>query len=120
MLVDRKPLKFQIDCGAMVNVIPLSHVPQKSLSTITQEDTELKMWNNSIVKTSGRCLVKLTNPVTGKKYRVTFVVVDEPRMPLLGKRAVEHMGLLTINYNNFKNANSVDSHTRPSPLGAPA
>ena len=98
MLIDGKPVTFQIDSEASTNVIPARYVHGELLPT----PIKLKMWNQSIVTSLRTCRMKLRNPVNQKKYPVEFIVVKEDLMPLLGKRAAEQMNLMVVNYDNMK------------------
>ncbi|XP_028415785.1 uncharacterized protein LOC114539358 [Dendronephthya gigantea] len=51
MLVNSKPVKFHIDCGATVNVLPLKHVQNKE--KIKPTDRVLQMWNKSEISQRG-------------------------------------------------------------------
>ena len=91
-------MNFQIDSGASRNVIPARYVQGELLPT----PIKLKMWNQSIISSLGKCRIKLRNPVNQKKYSVEFIVVKEDLLPLLGKRAAEQMDLMVVNYDNMK------------------
>ncbi|CAB4005336.1 Hypothetical predicted protein, partial [Paramuricea clavata] len=76
----------------------------------------LKMYNSSILKPVGQCMVQLQNPETCKKYKVEFTVIDgENCTNLLGSRAAQQMGLVNVNYDNMKilseSDQKGDSHT---------
>ena len=98
MLIDRKPVDFQIDSGASTNVIPAMYVHGEILPT----PIKLKMWNQSVITSLGKCRIKLRNPVNQKKYSVEFIIIKEDFMPLLGKRAAEQMNLIVVNFHNMK------------------
>ena len=105
MLVDNKSVKFQIDSGASVNVIPEKYVGKAEIS---KEEVTLRAYNGSSVKAVGRSKVVCRNPKNNKKYRVNFVVVKEDWLtPLFSGRAAEQMKLLTVNYDNFVSVNSI-------------
>ena len=92
-------ITFQLDPGATINVIPKSVLPPNvQLDTY---DNELKMWNNSTIHPLGKCELKLQNKKDGKKYKLTFVVVEEKLTPLIGKRASEQMGLIEVRYDRI-------------------
>ena len=105
MVLGKVPIKFQIDCGATVNVIP-SHLVSPSID-VAPTDVTLRMWNNSMVKPKGQANLKLRNPKTKKKYRVHFIVVEQNLTPILSRSCGEKMKLITVNYKNFKTVNSV-------------
>jgi len=56
------------------------------------------MWNKNELKPVGSCVLTLRNPKTKKKYKVSFVVVKEDLVPIIGKIVSEKMGLITVNY----------------------
>lgn len=88
-------VKFQIDCGASCNVIPISLLSPD----IKLEDTKtvLIMYNQSKVRPLGKCKLKVRNPRNHKLYRLEFQVVDNNcTVPLIGKRASEAMKLIKV------------------------
>ena len=65
------------------------------------------MYNGLTEKACGEARIIIRNPVTMKKYKITFVVIDENRRPIIGKLTAEKMGLITINYPKFVEVNQV-------------
>ena len=65
------------------------------------------MWNGSrpIVKPVGTTFVKMKNAKTHKKYKVSFIIVNDDFKPILGKGASESMNLIKINYDEFESVN---------------
>ena len=60
------------------------------------------MWNTSKVRAIGTCRLKVINPSNNKKYSVEFFVVDNDDLtPLLGSKASQQMGLITVNTDSF-------------------
>lgn len=106
MMLNKKVIDFQIDCGATCNVLPI-HL----LNPDTQlEKTEkvLVMYNKSRLKPLGKCKVKLRNPRNDKRYRLEFQVVDQDdRIPLLGRKASEAMKLIKVQYENILAIDSI-------------
>ena len=99
MCIDGKRIKFQVDSGASVNLIPACHIGEAELSRPTKV---LQMWDKSLKTPLGECRVKMINPANNKKYAVLFTVVDEDLMPLLGASASQQMGLITVNRANIR------------------
>ena len=113
MEVDGKEVRFQVDCGASVNVIPRHLIPNTKLEPC---NTVLFMWNSSKIKPLGKCRIVMKNTKNRKRYSVEFVVVGQEFVPILGKRTSEQMNLITVNYenislvnDNFSNFNDVFS-----------
>ena len=99
MMVKRKPIAFQLDSGASVNILNEKHVMGK---TLEHSNKTLVMWNGAEVKPLGECRVKMINPKTGQKYAIKFVIVKEDFHLLLGANAIQKMALITVNNEKFK------------------
>ena len=99
MCIDGKRIKFQVDSGASVNLIPACHIGEAELSRPTKV---LQVWDKSLKTPLGECRVKMINPANNKKYAVLFTVVDEDLMPVLGASASQQMGLITVNRANIR------------------
>ena len=105
-LVDKKVVKFQVDCGASVNILPQQYVGKRGLHKCSKM---LRMWNDSEVKPIGQCRVTITNPKNNKKYSVEFIVVKEAFTPLLGSQAIQQMGVISVNREKFTIASVADT-----------
>ena len=106
MLINDKPVRLQFDCGATVRILPKRYL--KNLE-VRPEIVNLQMWNKSSVKALGKCKVHVKNPVTNEKFKVDFVIVNEAFTPLLSGNAAQAMGLITVNYGNFKVVNGIST-----------
>ena len=104
MLIDKKPVKYQLDCRASVNLLPIKYIRNRE---IVPCDRTLVMWNGTKMKPAGTCRINIRNSKTGKKYSVEFVIVNEDLTALLGLQATEKMNLLSIHRDNFKVVNIV-------------
>lgn len=75
MLLGKDLVKFQIDCGASCNIIPLYLLnPDTKLE---ETKTVLLMYNKSKLRPLGKCKLKLRNPRNQKLYQLQFEVVDK-------------------------------------------
>ena len=99
MLIDRKRVRFHIDCGATVNVIPRKYITAKE---ITPTERVLQMWNKTEFRPQGTCRVTIKNPKNNRKYSVEFMVVKERFTPLLGAKVIQQMGLIEVHKENFE------------------
>ena len=97
MLVAQKPVVFQLDSGASVNLISAKYV---DAATIKPSRKTLIMWNGSTLKPLGESRIKMVNPRNGDKFAVNFVVVEQDLNPLLGSSAIQQMRLITVNREN--------------------
>ena len=99
MLINEKPIKFHIDCGTRVNVLPSKYANKEDIKPTKRV---LQMWNKTELKPEGICYVTICNPKNRKKYSVEFIVVKENLTPLLGAKAIQHMELIEVHEENFK------------------
>ena len=67
MLVKQQPVRFQIDCGASANILPLKYAEGEELAPCSQA---LVMWNDTKVKPVGTCALKIVNPMNNEKLKV--------------------------------------------------
>ena len=74
MLIGDKPIKFQVDCGSSINILPKDVVDNYDLAPTSKTVT---MCNKTEVKPLGTATIIVTNPQNHKKYSVEFVVVTE-------------------------------------------
>ena len=101
MLVRGQPIRFHVDCGAIVNVLPIKYLTgEKMIPT----DRTSQMWNKTELKPKGTCCLTIRNPKNDKKYSVEFMAVQENLTPLLGARAIQRMGIVEIHNENFEQA----------------
>lgn len=96
MLINEKPVKFHIDCGGTLNVLPIKYVNAKD---IKPSKCVLQMWNKTELKPEGTCRVTLRNPKNRRKYSIEFILVKENLTPLLGAK---QMGLIQVHGANFE------------------
>ena len=91
MLVRGQPIRFHVDCGATVNVLPIKYLTEEK---IIPTDRTLQMWNKTELKPKGTCRLTIRNPKNDKKYSMEFMAVQENLTPLLGARAIQRMGIV--------------------------
>ncbi|KAL9978632.1 hypothetical protein ACROYT_G016169 [Oculina patagonica] len=106
MEINHQPVKLQVDCGATVCILPKCYLGDLQ---IRPEIVNLQMWNKSYVKALGKCKVHVRNPATMETFKVDFVIVDKDLTSLLSGSAAQAMGLITVNFDNFKVVNTVSS-----------
>ena len=99
MLINEKPVKFHIDCGATVNVLASKYVNKDNIQPMKRV---LQMWNKTELKPEGVCRVTIRNPKNRKKYSVEFILVKENLTPLLGAKVIQQMKLIEIHEENFE------------------
>ncbi|XP_051782584.1 uncharacterized protein K02A2.6-like [Erpetoichthys calabaricus] len=103
-------VKFQLDCGATCNIIPINLVNPDV--QIQKTDQVLVMYNKSTLKPVGKCHLKFRNPCNKKLYRLEFMVIDaHSTVPLLGSRAVQGMKLVEVQSENILVVDNVMTRT---------
>ena len=95
-----KAIRFQLDSGATVNVIPCGLYKQifadPEMKHVEKTQTTLNMYNGSEMTTVGSRGVRVTNPKNHRHYKVRFLIVDTQCQPLLGSRAIQAMELVKV------------------------
>ena len=98
LVIKQRPVRFQIDCGASANILPLKYAEGEELAPCLQT---LVMWNGTRVKPVGTCAMLVVNPKNNEKFKVRLLIVKENLTPLLCLNTTEKMKLLTIHKENF-------------------
>ena len=111
MLINEKPVKFHIDCGATVNVLASKYVNKDNIQPMKRV---LQMWNKTELKPEGVCRVTIRNPKNRKKYSVEFILVKENLTPLLGAKVIQQMKLIKIHEENFEKVATVTTTSATS------
>lgn len=110
MLVDGKPVTFQVDSGSSVCTLP-AHL---CLDTeLIPTETKLKMWNGARYKPRGKCSKILTNPKSGQSFKIEFIVAEGNFNPLLGHQVSVKMGLYEVHESKFERVSKIDSVPTP-------
>ncbi|KAG1712216.1 hypothetical protein GQR58_002396 [Nymphon striatum] len=106
MHINEQIVKFQIDTGAAVNLLPIKYVSRHD--QIRPTSKRLKLWNDAPLKPIGVIQLDLLNPKNSKCFRVEFVVVKENFTPLLGLKTVTDMKLINVNYKQMDHVNAIN------------
>lgn len=102
--LNNKIVKFKIDTGADVNVLPINKLKQiTSHSQIKPTTITLNGFGGSKVEALGECTIRCTYGNI-KNLKIRFIIVDEKTVPLLGLNTIMHLGMIQHN-NNKKNKN---------------
>lgn len=93
ILVNDKPIQFQLDTGAMCNIMPLN-----LLRTINKH-IELRNTRNTLKSYSGHKIIPkgvttLMCQVNDRKQNVEFLIVDLDAKPIVGAKAYEMLNLV--------------------------
>lgn len=96
--IEDQSIRFQLDSGAEVNLLPQRFVDAAQVQHTT---TRLRMWNGSLHRPVGKISCSITNPATGEVHDTDFVVVDDSLAPLQGVKSIQSMNLLIVNSANI-------------------
>ena len=103
-------VRFQLDCGATVNILPVDEYKQiandPALDRLNNTTKTLQMFNKTTLKALGTASFETVNPKNGEALTREFVVVKEGHMPILGAQAIQQFQFVTVNTDNIM---SVDS-----------
>ena len=95
-------MNFQIDTGSSVNILPL-----KFVRNFKETENMLKTWKNEDCKPLGETRVVIRNPKNKKNYNINYIICHNDFTPILGLRASEQMGLISVEAENFERVRSV-------------
>ena len=124
MNILNQTIKFQLDCGSTVNVLPVKEYKKlfndKCLKQLQPTKQTLVMYNKSEMNPVGKRKITVTNPKNRKWYSLEFVIVNANVQPILGSEAIQRMKLITVNKTNIQpeSMNKIDQST-DSPVGLP-
>ena len=94
--VNSTPVEMKVDTGAKCNVLPMKTFEQVKIKeqTACTKLTNLVAYGGSKIKTVGK--VKLQCHLEEQPYTLSFYIVQEDVLPLLGLRACMEMGLVSF------------------------
>ncbi|CAH8560353.1 unnamed protein product [Dicrocoelium dendriticum] len=106
LLVRGQPVRFQLDSGAAVNILP-----EKYCKGVRCEETQkcLKMWNGSRLQPKGIVILETVNPKEGTEHPLEFLIVSEDLMPILGIDSIQRFGFVSFNHERFVHACDVEA-----------
>ena len=96
-------VRFQLDCGATVNLIPYETVCSalSSNTAMRPPETELLMFDKTKLKTMGMITASITNPITKECHVMDIYITKRHQQPILGSQACQQLRLLTVNEENI-------------------
>ena len=99
--VKRRQIKFQIETGAMCNVIRRQDVP--IATRLEQTKQVLTLYDGSRIEPLGRCTLEVRDPKNGNVFRSEFVVVDDAGTEsIIGVSSAQEMGLIQLSMENVQ------------------
>ena len=103
LIVCDRSVRFQLDCGATVNLLPLTFVRSidPNLKSQRPAASTLRMYDQSILQTGGMMSAQVTHPLTKQVSMLEFYVATKHNQPILGLEACLLFDLLAINEENI-------------------
>ncbi|CAH8491041.1 unnamed protein product [Dicrocoelium dendriticum] len=98
LLIQGRPVRFQLDSGASVNILPHKYCPDAEYRQI---QTQLRMWNGSKLQPKGCVTMKAINPKDGSEHLLDFLLVSGDFMPILGLDSIQSLGFVSFNHDRF-------------------
>ena len=121
MVNDNAYVKFQLDCGATCNLLPLKDYAKVMGDPddlyIEKSKAKLTMYNGAVMYPVGKCKLKCTRD--GSSHVLEFQVVDGDVRPLLSAETCQRLNFLKVLVkDSFHHVDTVtqDSQFTPSTL----
>jgi hypothetical protein len=103
--INNRPVRFQLDCGATVNLLPMSIFRELSSDSgamkLRPAESTLFMFDNNVLKTNGMSTIAVQHPLSNKVQSLDFYMTETHKQPILGLTACLDFELLFVNENNI-------------------
>lgn len=107
----QEAVRFQVDCGASVNVVPAEAVPRAVINRTKRP--RLRMYNGAVLHSIGTTRVSAANQKTGAPCVLDCVVVRGNLQPIIGRQSAEELGLISFDYEQVDSVGA-ERRQRPS------
>ena len=100
---DRVPMKFKVDTGAQIRVIPITALYTLAESRMKQfKPTQVRLtgYSGNVVPTTGKCRIECK--LRDKPHTLELFIADTHATPIIGFDSCRAMGLVTIEYRILK------------------
>jgi len=117
LLVDDYPIRFLLDCGSTVNLLPTSvlHAIDRGSQRVRPPIAKLRMFDQTELQTAGMITASVQHPNTRRTVDMDFYITTNHAQPILGLNACLEFELLAIVDENICTV-----QTTPSPLAVHA
>lgn len=115
LYVDGRKVKFLLDCGATVNLLPRSVTTSMGRTDLRPPRSTLRMFDGNELRTVGILTASLQHPRTKVSLDVDFYVTDR-EIPVLGIEACRRLDLIRIVEDNICEVIEADKpYSSPTP-----
>ena len=105
MVLEDKSVKFQLDSGATVNILPVEIYKEvrkdSELKHLKNSGTTLVMFNNSELRPLGTVKLQTRNTKNDESYLSKCTVVSQGLKALLGAQSIQQFSLVSVNVDNI-------------------
>jgi hypothetical protein len=103
MTVGNRVVRFLLDCGSTVYLLPESFVRELTYvdKTLRPPESDLRMFDKTLLQTKRIINLPVTHPNTGQSENIDFYVTTTHSQPLLGIDACLQFDLLNVNTDNI-------------------
>ena len=105
MVLKETSVKFQLDSGATVNILPVEIYQEvqkdPELKHLKNTQTTVVMFNNSELKPLGTVELQTRNPKNGECYLIEYTVVSNGFKAFLGAPSILQFSLMSVNVDNI-------------------
>lgn len=114
VVINNSQIKFKLDTGADVNVLPRRFLLQAGVTEDDLMSTSVKLvsYSGGDIQVLGKCRLKCI--CKDKQYIVKFIVADVTSPPVLGKKSCDEMNLvkrvLAVSLNSAISGNVLDEY----------
>lgn len=100
LYVNERKVRFLLDCGSTVNLLPRSIVTAMGLVQLRPSRATLRMYNSTELHTVGMITATVRHPRTGDQFNIDFYVTEREQ-PILGIDACQRLNMLRIVEENI-------------------
>ena len=100
LIVDGRTVRFLLDCGSTVNLLPASFVDGLAVQ-LRPATTPLRMFDDTALKTAGVITAMVQHPRTKRQSKLDFHVAAKHQQAILGLEACLEFDLLEVREENI-------------------
>ena len=113
--IGKMTVKFLLDCGATVNLLPETIVREIGrMAEIKPAVATLRMFDRSELATRGMITIKVQHPKSKCEYVLDFYVAAKHQQPILGFNACRAMNLLKVVEENICEVQGYRNDSKPA------
>jgi hypothetical protein len=118
LLVDGRPVRFMLDCGATVSLLSkdIADLIDPRRLRRRPPNSTLRMFDNTVLPTIGMLNAVVEHPRTHRKFDINFYIAENHSQPILGLDACLKFDLLSIVDKNICAVQQMPTVQLPLPM----